>query len=361
MTLIEQQIVFEEEEKRKKELKKNQGVLEALGISYQQKLGISPPRKESPSQGLLDQKGKTPNENYGEHVRMNYDPNRSTMGSVWNDFGGIIRQKFLDQGEDVPRKKLFPSDVNLYSTENMTFNQPLDTVSESDGLTQGDYQEQQALQKMGETEWRLRDDGRLGAAGLANPSNELYFGFTNPSGYNESHLGISKQGADMSTPKTIEEYDRSGNLINSVNMRTDNVTGHEYAHYIGNYFSNGNHSLSDITEDLMLNDTNGVPTQAELMEAWMNDPRTEHLDVFDKLNTKPVSAKVNPRAILGKFYTTSLIEEGGNFENMRENIARSLQGFFGDEYFNQGHGILVTDQKKDVMSALAKLLNNIPR
>lgn len=350
MTLIEQQIIFEEEEKRKEKLKQNQGVLEALGINYQQRLGTNPPKKESSSQGLLDQKGKTPNENYGENVRMNYDPKRSTMGSVWNDFGGIIRQKFLDQGEDVPRKKLFPSDVNLYSTENMTFNQPL-----------GDYQEQQALQKMGETEWRLRDDGKLGAAGMANPSNEIFFGLTNPSGDNESHLGVSQQGAFLSSPQNIEVFNGKNKIPKKFQMPISNVTGHEYAHYIGNYFSDGNYSLSDITEDLMLNDTNGVPTQAELMEAWMNDPRTEHLDVFDKLNTKPVSAKVNPRAILGKFYTTSLIEEGGNFENMRENIARSLQGFFGDNFRNEGHGLLVTDQKKDVMSALAKLLNNIPK
>ena len=362
MTLIEQQLAYEEEEKLKEYARQLEQMQTGL-LQVQERKDAPPSSIENV--GLLNQKGYTPNNNFGEHVSSPYNKNASTMGSIWNDFGDTIRQKFLDQGEDVPRKKLFPSDVRLFSTQNVDLPQRHPNFHKQyDGT---DYQEAMALQKMGDgMEWGLRPDGRLRAAGMERPSIELYHGLQIPNASSETMLGVSKEGAMLSSPQNIQEYSFVGKndkrkLLKEFQMPISNVTGHEYAHYLDNYFSNGNASLSDITEDLMLNDANGMPTQAELMESWMSDPRTEHLDVFDSLNTKPVSAKVNPREILGKFYTTSLVEENGNFENMRENIARSLQEFFGGNYHREGHGLLVTDQKKDVMSAVAKLLNNIPR
>ena len=98
----------------------------------------------------------------------------------------------------------------------------------------------------------------------------------------------------------------------------------------------------------------------------MNDPRTAHLDVVDKINTAdhPNEKLNNPREILGKLYVTAMLNpnktDGTPFgqRNMEENIARALGTFFNpDQSADEGHIQGIKDMRGDVMAALANLLN----
>ena len=312
--------------------------------------------------GLLDTKLETPNANFGKQVSMPYDSTLSKGGTnQWNVMGDVVRKSFLDSGVDVPRNKLFPQDVRLVTTENLmrSGNPHADTDA-----YQKDY-----LERETGFGWDYetpiadsnRDGTKLDSYGKFLPSDQqlqdIYPGVDALG--NEAMLGLTKMGAKVSTPQARLRFNKG--TRQGLLQPVMNVTGHEYAHYLDSVFSGGRIMLSNVTEELVddvYQATQKLPTQRELYEAWMNDPRTEHLDVADNLNLKP-SAQINPREVLGKFYTESMVNSGGNFENFTENIARSLGTFMGSQHLDEGHGKNIMIQNKDVMRSIAKLLNNM--
>lgn len=314
------------------------------------------------AKGLLDTKLETPNANFGKQVSMPYDSTLSKGGTnQWNVMGDVVRKSFLDSGVDVPRNKLFPQDVRLVTTENLmrSGNPHADTDA-----YQKDYLERETGFEWGyETPEpnSSRDGTKLDAYGKFLPSDQqlqdIYPGVDALG--NEAMLGLTKMGAKVSTPQARLRFNKG--TRQGLLQPVMNVTGHEYAHYLDSVFSGGRIMLSNVTEELvddLYQAKQKLPTQRELYEAWMNDPRTEHLDVADNLNLKP-SAQINPREVLGKFYTESMVNSGGNFENFTENIARSLGTFMGSQHLDEGHGKNIMIQNKDVMRSIAKLLNNM--
>ena len=314
------------------------------------------------AKGLLDTKLETPNSNFGKQVSMPYDSTLSQGGTnQWNVMGDVVRQSFLDSGVDVPRNQLFPQDVRLVTAENLT--RSGNPHADTDAY-QKDY-----LERETGFEWGYetpiadsnKDGTRLDAYGKFLPSDQqlqdIYPG-VNALG-NEAMLGLTKMGAKVSTPQARFKFNRG--TQRGLLQPAMNVTGHEYAHYLDSVFSGGRIMLSNVTEELVDDAylaNQKLPSQKELYERWMNDPRTEHLDVADNLNLKP-SAQINPREVLGKFYTESMVNSGGNFQNFAENIARSLGTFMGSQHLDEGHGQNIMVQNKDVMRSIAKLLNNM--
>lgn len=319
-------------------------------------------KEKKQATGLLDTKLETPNANFGKQVSMPYDSTLSQGGTnQWNVMGDVVRQSFLNSGVDVPRNQLFPQDVRLVTTENLmrSGNPHADTDA-----YQKDYLERETGMNWGyeiPIDNSNQDGTRLDAYGKFLPSDQQiydkyagvdYFG-------NEAMLGLTKMGAKVNKPQSRFKFNKG--TQRGLLQPVMNITGHEYAHYLDSVFSGGRVMLSSVTEELLddaYQANQKLPSQKELYERWMNDPRTEHLDVADNLNLKP-SAQINPREVLGKFYTESMVNSGGNFENFAENIARSLGTFMGSQHLDEGHSENIMVQNKDVMRSIAKLLNNM--
>ena len=120
--------------------------------------------------------------------------------------------------------------------------------------------------------------------------------------------------------------------------------------------------LSEVVES-MINRKPHAMTQENLMELWMRDPRTAHLDMEDQVNVSHHEGIRNPREILGKLYTTALMGEYRknpdypHLQDMQENIARALGVFMDDQWSDEGHSQQIKDQRRDVMGALANVFS----
>ena len=206
-------------------------------------------------------------------------------------------------------------------------------------------------------DWKLRPDGLLSAYGKFNP--------------NDNHLAITRAGASASRdfypggndPQTGEPY---------VYPPWQNVTGHEYGHYLDWNLADGQGYLSDVLQDMATQGYNPQnSTREDLFNMWMNDPRTAHLNVVDKINTvdHPNQKLNNPREILGHLYTSAWVEahdpnnktrfnqqRGFPGGSMVESVARALGTFMDDQGSDEGHSQEIMDQRGSVMGALANIL-----
>jgi hypothetical protein len=264
----------------------------------------------------------TPNANFGKQVYMTYG-----SPTIWNEFGDNIQQSFQDYGYSVDRDKLFPSDVHL-------------TSSADRGFTDGKPEMNWLNDNSGMNDWRLGKDDIIRAWGKEVPSEDLYWGEGVPLG--ESLLAITQEGANATRPNP--NFSGQGYM---------SVPSHEYGHYIDNYLSGGNKSLSDVTLSLD-SVSHHKPSQEQLYSRWMNDPKTEHLNI---------EGTNNPREVFGNLYTTALANPWDPNINMpkpwhmRENIARAFGPMFNPQYKWEGHGPQITNQREDVLGALANYLN----
>ena len=290
----------------------------------------------------------TPNANFGDQVYMTYG---SPQG--WNEFGDLMMNEFSDLNLKVDRKKLFPSDVHLTSSadRNIPFGRQVQRNPHIDSEAIDKY-EQEWLEKNTGMAWELQNEDNMSTGiGLLRAMGKF---LPDP---REGHLAVTREGMFRSRdfypggddPQTGEPY---------VYPPYENIPGHEYGHYLDLYLGGGNEYLGDVVRSIMdeLGGQYGGITQEQVYNAFMNDPRTAHLDVEDKVNKQTPFYQNNPREILGKLYTTSLMESERIFENDHENIARAFGAMFGKQGKVQGHGKKITDQRGGVMSALANIL-----
>jgi len=345
-------------------------------------------RNAKPTSGVMNASVEYPvdvhhkglSETFGENVHQT--PRLLGTPSIWRDFGKQTQKTFEELGLKVDKKRLFPVPVHLTSSEGRDI--PYGNTRQG-----RDYHEQQWLEKdrltnispyyKNTSDWKL-DKGLLDyglfrrSVDLANPSLGLG---------DNSYLGITKEGAERSrgTPEITETFGGGAPDFKSTTTTTKAVppTGstpwHEYAHYLDNWAggSSGS-SLSRIATTLDLSPYSSPHrdlTAQDHYEAWMNDDRTAHLDVVDKINTvdHPNQKLNNPREILGRLYVTAMLNptrtDGKYFDpisgakhNMEENIARAIGTYLNPEQsFDEGHIQGIKDMRKDVMGAFANLLN----
>jgi len=347
------------------------------------------------------------------------------MPKAWKEFADQTLKTFKEFGLKVDRTKLFPTPVHLASPENKDFPSMHPNMHKQwDGT---DYQEWQWLLKDSvinqpdhpkPISWKIvqQEDllamknydrpvtgkgslGHLKQAGLARSSYDLA---NSPLGAYRNrgdpyYLGVSTEGAerssiipstpdittpDITTTETFgggapdfRETSQTTTTKGTTTKGTDripakqNITGHEWAHYIDVWASNGQGSLSQIATTLLpyqdFTSSMSRPTAHDLYVAWMNDDRTKHLDVVDNINTVMQGSKVNnPREILGKFYVTAMLNPiplpngGGMNWNTKENIARAIGVFImPDQSQDEGHIQGIKDMRGNVIGAIANLLN----
>ena len=323
-------------------------------------------------QSPVDVHHKGLSETFGENVHQT--PRLLGSKSAWKEFGDQTIKTFEEFGLKVDKKRLFPTPAHLVSSEGRDI--PYGTVAEGK-----EFHEMNWLNKDRDTNIKPRpgggwylipkssnrtDAGLLGIVGLTSPSFDSY----NP-GLNlgdQTYVGVSGAGASLSrgipSVTTTETFGGGAPDFTKISKdtttkaipATQNVTGHEYGHYLDVWMGKGT-PLSDIA----MSHSGATNPYA----AWMNDPRTAHLDVVDNINTVMQGAKVNnPREILGKFYVTAMLNptrtDGKPFgkQNMEENIARALGVFFNpDQRRSEGHIQGIKDMRGDVMTSIANLLN----
>ena len=308
-------------------------------------------------------------ETFGENVHQT--PRLLGTPSTWKEFGDQASKTFKELGLQVDQKRLFPTKVHLSSSEGRDI--PYGTATEGK-----EFHEMNWLNRDRATNieprpgggWFLSPknsskEGVMGIIGLTSPSFDSY----NP-GLNlgdQTYIGVNKTGASLSrgTPSEVIEA-QAPNFEQQMSQgypTEQNVTGHEYGHYLDIWMGKGT-PLSDIAMSLGVNTMQ--PTPQDWYEAWMNDPRTAHLDVVDKINTTdhPNQKLNNPREILGKFYVTAMLNptrtDGQPFgqRNMSENIVRAMGVFFNpDQTYDEGHIQGIKDMRGDVMTSIANLLN----
>ena len=324
--------------------KPNQEEIDRLARLYAQKGGVMntpDPTPQRESRHYYDQ--YTPS-TFGATVDMVHGSH-----PIWNEFGDRTLKTFEKFGLKVDRKNLFPWDVQLSSSadrdipygKNFMADVRKNPHIESEPR---DKYEREWLERNTGMNWDLNQRGLLRAWGKYNP--------------NENHLAITRDGAEMSR----DAISHQGNTL----IPFSNVTGHEYGHYLDWNLGDGNFFLSDVVES-MINRKPHAMTQENLMELWMRDPRTAHLDMEDQVNVSHHEGRNNPREILGKLYTTALMGEYKKnpqypfLEDIQENIARALGVFMDDQWVDEGHSQQIKDQRRDVMGALANVFSQTRR
>ena len=313
-------------------------------------------------------------ETFGDTVHQT--PRLLASPSIWEEFGEQTSKTFEELGLKVDEKRLFPTNIHLASSEGRD-------IPYGNAMEGRDYHEQQWLEKdrlanispyySNTSDWQLAplhstNEGLLNAYGLYRRSIDS----ANPGlGLDDnSYIGIAKQGAKESRGHLIPA--QAPNFEEHYIRPSRSTPWHEYAHYLDVWAGRGN-SLSQIalTLELPPSSPHRDFTAQDHYEAWMNDDRTAHLDVVDKINTTdhPNQKLNNPREILGKLYVTAMLNptraDGTYFDpssgapnNMEENIARAIGTYLNpDAETDEGHIKGIKDMRKDVMGAFANLLN----
>ena len=305
-------------------------------------------------------------ETFGENVHQT--PRLLGTPSTWKEFGDQTTKAFEELGLQVGQDRMFPVPVHLASSEGRY-------IPDGNAIQGKDFNEMNWLRKDADSNldprqyptqsWALGDPnsnlkGLLRIAGLMRPSLQS----VNP-GHNigdNNYLGVSKHGASLSRGETVPLFlSRDGEEQHIPAQQ--NVTGHEYGHYLDVWMGGASNdtTLSRIAMSLQ------GQTEDELYKAWMTDDRTAHLDVMDKINTvdHPNQKLNNPREVLGKLYVTAMLNptrttDGQPFgqRNMSENIVRAMGVFFNpDQSRGEGHIQGIKDMRGDVMTSIANLLN----
>ena len=317
--------------------------IENLRKAYAQRAGVmdTPDPIQRESRHYYDQ--YTPS-TFGHKVDMVHGSH-----PIWNEFGDRTLSTFEKYGLKVDRKNLFPWDATLSSSADR--NIPRGThqwlknpKSPHQDYVPWDLYEKEWLEQHTDMPWFLNEFGRLKSSGKYRPDI--------------NHLAVTQWGAD-------DSRDWFG-LINKstgeqqIHPSYQNVTGHEYGHYLDKNLGGEHGFLSDVIESMVVAGHNPHNTsQEDLFNLWMNDPRTAHLDVEDRVNQQTPFYQNNPRKILGHLYTSALMEgmegeyPGGS---MIESVARALGTFMDDQALDEGHSQAIMDQRRSVMGALANIL-----
>ena len=328
---------------------------------------------------------------YGANVQS--IPRLLGTPSTWEEFGDQVTTVFEELGYKVDKKRLFPIPVHLDASEGR--NIPLGDSTQGRDFFESAYLEKNRLDSLHPIHkspqikpgWELQRGGVINNRGLFDRSIDSAK-YPNASIYNDnSYLGISTLGSidSRGIPEITETFGGGAPDFKSSTITTKAVPSqrstpwHEYGHYLdqwlGSLGATGiKNKLSDIALDLLpLEFTSRMtpPNANDLYEAWMTDDRTAHLDVVDKINTAdhPNEKLNNPREILGKLFATAMVNpkrtDGAPFDpesphknNMKENIARAIGTYFNpDAQYDEGHIQGIKDMRRDVIGAIANLLN----
>ena len=307
--------------------------------------------------GVMDTPDPAPRES--RHYYDQYTP--STFGHkvdmvhgshpIWNEFGDRTLQTFDEYGLLVDRKNLFPWDATLSSSADRDI--PRGThpwlpnpKSPHQDYVPWDLYEKEWLEQHTDMPWFLNEFGRLKASGKYRPDI--------------NHLTVTQMGADDSRDFITPFLNKSTGQPETW-LPWQNVTGHEYGHYLDKNLGAGHGFLSDVLESMVVAGHNPHNTSKEdLFNLWMNDPRTAHLDMEDQVNVSHHAGRNNPREILGRLYVDTLWEgkdQGYPGGSMIESVARALGTFMDDQGSKEGHSQEIMDQRRDVMGALANVFS----
>jgi hypothetical protein len=229
---------------------------------------------------------------FGKNVQLYGNANipwglwADNMDSVWNTY----------HTNPVNRDKYFQNDTNLISGVGMTGQETVDHFKKFN-LNTG-----------------VTKEGKTDHLGIMSYRPSWYSKEFPNKGDEESmsNLGITSSGYNAMLPQLRDH-------TTGVRLPKQAVGMHEYGHlidYLGADTSTGvkdeNHgvAMSDIMDsqrgDPMFADTNW--TAEEMYKAWMEDPRTAHLDVEDPTDRSHHSGRNNPREGFGKYLAAVLTD-----------------------------------------------------
>ena len=284
--------------------------------------------------------------------------------STWKEFGNQLTTVFEEFGYKVDQNRFFPAPIYLdEGGEGMTL------TEEGQVLEKNRLANTFMNRQLG---WNTVDLNKT--YGMTIRSADQFHKSigdpnTPPLGDN-AYAGISRRAVLESLGRVIPAA--APTFKEHYIPPTRSTPWHEYGHILDNWAADGQ-TLSAIamTLDLPTASPHRDLTAHDYYVAWMNDPRTAKLDVVDKINTAdhPNQKLNNPREILGKLFATARVNptrsDGEPFDpvpphsnNMQENIARAIGKFFNpDQTQDEGHIQGIKDMRRDVIGAIANLLN----
>ena len=209
----------------------SQEEIDRLARLYAQKGGVMNTPDPTPRESRHYYDQYTPS-TFGETIDM-------THGShpIWNEFGDRTLKTFEKFGLKVDRKNLFPWDVDLSSSADRDIPYGRGEVQDNPHVESEprDMYEREWLEKNTGMNWDLGQRGLLRSLGKYNP--------------NENHLAVTRDGAMLSRDFYPGVNDPQGKPI--VYPPWQNVTGHEYGHYLDLNLGDGNGYLSDVVESMI--------------------------------------------------------------------------------------------------------------
>ena len=109
----------------------------------------------------------------------------------------------------------------------------------------------------------------------------------------------------------------------------------EYLHYLDDVMGDTSTSENPVytgnLSDIMASHMNQSWAEAgqdkdELLEAWMNDPNTSHLEIEDAPDWSHHGNKINPRLEMGKFLVESMTDK--NYRNWAQQQPEEMRGYW---------------------------------
>ena len=305
---------------------------------------------------------------FGDNVASEGRLVGSPFPSTWKEFGNQLTTVFEEFGLKVDQNRFFPTPIYLdEGGKGMT------PTKEKEGLEK----RRLANTFMNPTKgWNTLDLNKT--YGMTIRSADQFhksIGDPNdpPIGDN-AYAGISRKGVleSLGKPSKIipAQAPNFEQHMFPAQPPTRSTPWHEYGHILDNWAGDGERlSAIATTLDLPIASPQRDLIAHDYYVAWMNDDRTKHLDIVDKINTTdhPNQKLNNPREILGKLYVTAMLNptrsDGSSFasnpqRNMSENIVRAMGVYFNpDQSRGEGHIQGIKDMRGDVLTSIANLLN----
>ena len=306
--------------------------------------------------------GLGPSANFWDGSEQYWEPTIEALDTVWNTYDTI----------PVNRDKYLPNDVNLIAENNRSryhSNDPLQKTEGDDYFKTfgfddksasslgGAYRSPLAIQQM-------QTFNEMLAKGIFRTPEEAakYRPVLDDKGDRRT-LAMTDSGAKAM--KVITDSDGKSLPFSSIGM-------HELG---GHYYDDAIAGEGRLTASAIMESYGEGLSQEELEQRWMNDPRTNHLNLHDASNTglrtllrnrSHHGGVVNPQEGFGEYYASAITNPTYNTVwandsykmSNGEKIARRVGENMRPQHAQEGFGITQNGSNKKFADSLATFLNS---
>ena len=306
--------------------------------------------------------GLGPSANFWDGSEQYWEPTIKALDTVWNTYETI----------PVNRDKYLPNDVNLIAEDNRSRYQSNDPLQKTEGddyfktfgfddksasSLGGAYRSPLAIQQM-QTFNEMLDKGVF-----RTPEEAA------------KYRPVLDDKEDRRTLAVTDSGSKAMNVITDSNGRSlpfSSIGMHELG---GHYYDDAIAGEGRLTASAIMESYGEGLSQEELEQRWMNDPRTNHLNLHDASNTglrtllrnrSHHGGVVNPQEGFGEYYASAITNPTYNTVwandsykmSNGEKIARRVGENMRPQHAQEGFGITQNGSNKKFADSLATFLNS---